>query len=287
VSCQVKVYFKKTTLLMLVLAVTALERFWTWLLAPVSLFWAHFVNASLFHNTWFMAIHPSLLLQFELLRHLPESALPEVAESSMLKTFAKREVVLNKDAVSGHLFFLLEGHLQATDFTLDGKEVGLYFVEEGQYFGEIAMLDGLPQPEIMMANKKSQVILVPNRLIRRLILSQPVMTEAITVALARRIRAQSEQRQILSINNPLQRVCAQLLLLLRFAQGQHKALDLAGKQSLVNAPTHQELAMMVNLSRETVTRVFQVLQSSGALDRQADLMSLDLPRIDKLARSAE
>lgn len=234
-----------------------------------------------------MAIHPSLLLQFSLLRHLPASALPEVAEASTLKSFAKREVVLDKGEASGHLYFLLEGHLQATDFTLDGKEVGLYFVEEGQYFGEIAMLDGLPQPEIMMANKKSQVILVPNRLIRHLILSQPVMTEAITAALARRIRAQSEQRQILSINNPLQRVCAQLILLLRYARGQHEALALTGKQSLENAPTHQELAMMVNLSRETVTRVFQVLQSNGALDREADLMNIDLQRIAKLASSPD
>jgi CRP-like cAMP-binding protein len=234
-----------------------------------------------------MAIHPSLLLQFALLRHLPASALPEVAGASVLKTFAKREVVLDKDVASGHLYFLLEGQLQATGFTLDGKEVGLYAVSEGEYFGEIAMLDGLPQPEILLANKKSQVVLVPNPVIRGLILSQPLMTEAITVGLTRRIRQQSEQRQILSINNPLQRVCAQLLLLLRFAQGQHEAPSLTGKQTLANAPTHQELAMMVNLSRETVTRVFQVLQSNGALDRQADLMSIDLQRIDKLARSLE
>jgi CRP/FNR family cyclic AMP-dependent transcriptional regulator len=234
-----------------------------------------------------MAIHPSLLLQFALLRHLPASALPDVAGASLLKTFAKREVVLDKDVASGNLYFLLEGQLQATGFTLDGKEVGLYAVSEGEYFGEIAMLDGLPQPEILLANKKSQVVLVPNPVIRGLILSQPLMAEAITVGLTRRIRQQSEQRQILSINNPLQRVCAQLLLLLRFAQGQHEAPNLTGKQTLANAPTHQELAMMVNLSRETVTRVFQVLQSNGALDRQADLMSIDLQRIDKLARSLE
>lgn len=234
-----------------------------------------------------MAIHHSLLLQFSLLKHLPASALPEVAQLSTLKTFARREVVLHKDAASEHLYFLLEGHLQATDFTLDGKEVGLYFVEEGQYFGEIAMLDGLPQPEIMMANKKSQVLMVPNKVIRELILSHPVMTEAITVELARRIRAQSEQRQILSINNPLQRVCAQLLLLLRFAQAKKDAAQMPGKQSLVNAPTHQELAMMVNLSRETVTRVFQVLQSNGAVDREADNINIDMQRIAELARSAD
>ena len=232
-----------------------------------------------------MAIHISLLQQFELLRHLPTPTLELLASSSAVRSVARREVVLDKDSPVEYLFFLLEGRLQATDFTLDGKEVGLYFVEEGQYFGEIAMLDGLAYPEIVIANKKSQVVQVPNRLIRGLILGQPPMTEAVTLGLARRVREQSEQRQILSINNPLQRVCAQLLLLLRHSQEQTTAAT--GVQALASAPTHQELAMMVNLSRETVTRVFQVLQSRGALDRQAESLSVDLQRIVELARHAE
>jgi len=237
-----------------------------------------------------MAVHPSLLLQFALLRHVPAEALPDLAQRSALKSFAKRELVLNKGAPATQLGFLLEGHLQATDFTLDGKEVGLYFVAEGAYFGEIGLLDGQPQPEMVLAAKKSQVLWVPNDGVRSHILQQPAMSETITVALARRIRAQSEQRQILSITNPLQRVCGQLLMLLRYAQGQGPsavAPVTPGKQTLHNAPTHQELAMMVNLSRETVTRVFQVLQSSGALDREAELMRMDPVRIEALARSAE
>jgi len=163
--------------------------------------------------------------------------------------------------------------------------VGLYFVEEGQYFGEIAMLDGLAYPEIVIANKKSQVVQVPNRLVRDLILAQPQMTEAITIGLAQRVREQSAQRQILSINNPLQRVCAQLLLLMRHPP--QPGTPAVGVQELPSAPTHQELAMMINLSRETVTRVFQVLQARGALDRQAESLSVDVERIEELARSAE
>ena len=224
-----------------------------------------------------MAIHPSLLLQFSLLRHLPASALPEVAASSTLKTFAKREVVLDKDVASGHLYFLLEGQLQATGFTLDGREVGLYAVAEGEYFGEIAMLDGLPQPEIMLANKKSQVVVVPNSVIRGLVLSQPLMTEAVTVGLARRIRQQSEQRQILSINNPLQRVCAQILSVLKASRG--SALPQTSPWEFPDPPTHQELAIGVNLSRETVTRVFQILQSQSLVLREKEAWVIPKPDV--------
>jgi len=245
-------------------------------------------DCTLFHNTWFMAIHTSLLQQFSLLRHLPAATLQQLADHSALRSFARREVVLGKETPVESLFFLLEGRLQATDFTLDGKEVGLYFVEEGQYFGEIAMLDGLAYPEIMIANKKSQVVQVPNRLIRGLILEHPKMTEDVTIGLAQRVREQSEQRQILSINNPLQRVCAQLLLLLRHAPGGNGANPGTQEQrELPGAPTHQELAMMVNLSRETVTRVFQVLQARGALDRQAESLNVDVQRVMELTQNAE
>ncbi|WP_089957850.1 Crp/Fnr family transcriptional regulator [Limnohabitans sp. 2KL-3] len=224
-----------------------------------------------------MAIHPSLLLQFSLLKNLPPTLLPEVAAASSLKTFAKREVVLNKGAASVQLCFLLEGRLQATDFTLDGKEVGLYFVDEGGYFGEIAMLDGLAQPEIMIANKKSQVVLIPNSVIRGLILSHPAMTEAITTGLAKRIRAQSEQRQILSINNPMQRVCSQILSMQQPAR--QSDVSASVEWALADPPTHQELAMMVNLSRETVTRVFQILQSQSLVLREKDALIVSKPDV--------
>jgi hypothetical protein len=44
---------------------------------------------------------------------------------------------------------------------------------------------------------------------------------------------------------------------------------------------------MVNLSRETVTRVFQVLQARRVLDRDGESMVIDLPRLEELARRGE
>jgi CRP-like cAMP-binding protein len=128
--------------------------------------------------------------------------------------------------------------------------------------------------------------MVPGDAIRPLILSQPQITETVLLDLAGRIRVQSEQRQILSINNPLQRVCGQLLLMLRNSRS-HGGADSIGMQALALAPTHQELAMMVNLSRETVTRVFQVLQAREALERQGDLLMINAELLQQLANSAE
>jgi CRP/FNR family transcriptional regulator, cyclic AMP receptor protein len=226
-----------------------------------------------------MTIHPSLLLQFQLLRNLTEQNVGQLASLSQIREFAKREVVLDKGEPSQFLCFLLEGKLQAVDFTLDGKEVGIYFIDEGDYFGEIAMLDGAGQPEMVIAIKKSRVVRVPAWEIRNMLFSTPTIMEAITQGLALRIRRQSQQRQLLAINNPVQRIIRQLQGLTRTD---------AQRQMILNAPTHQELAIMVNLTRETVTRAFQVLQAQGALLRDGDHLVVDAEKIQGLVdRSSE
>lgn len=220
-----------------------------------------------------MAIHPSLLLQFPLLRNLTEQDIQTLAARSLTQEFAKREVVLNKNSPAQHLCFLLEGKLQAIDFTLDGKEVGIYFIDEGQYFGEIAMLDGGTQPEMVIATKRSQVVKVPAQEIRGVIFSSPAAMEGVTRGLAERIRRQTQQRQLLAISNPVQRITAQLQAL------GHTANQM---QVIVNAPTHQEIAIMVNLTRETVTRTFQILLSQGALSRDGDNLLVDPEKLRRL-----
>ena len=224
-----------------------------------------------------MAVHPSLLQQFALMRLFSADALASLAAHSSTHAFAKREMVLSKEKSSPSLMFLLEGRLQAIDFTLDGREVGLHFIEEGQYFGEISVLDGLPSPEVVIANKKSQVVMVPAREVRDLIFANPPAIEAMTSGLTERIRSQASLRQILGIISPLQRICALL---------QNLSKDGKAQEVIANAPTHQEIAIMVNLTRETVTRAFQVLQSQGVLARDGDNLKVDTKKLKQLAEKS-
>ncbi|MBP6369867.1 MAG: winged helix-turn-helix domain-containing protein, partial [Paludibacteraceae bacterium] len=49
-------------------------------------------------------------------------------------------------------------------------------------------------------------------------------------------------------------------------------------------PTHQELAIMVNLTRESVSRVFQLLQGRSIVERDGnDLILEDIGMLNTLA----
>ena len=238
-----------------------------------------------------MTVTVDILQRLPLLSALPRVTLSELSKVSDFKTFNKREVVVNKGAEPQHLYFLLEGRLQGVDFTVDGKEVGVFFAQPGDFFGELAVMDHGTHPETIMAIAKSTVVTLPRLAIRPLLLGMPAMAEMLAMKLASKLRQASSQRRILGLTNPTQKVCAELWLMLetqaQIAQGSTVAVALAlAANANTNArnaqmPTHQELAIMINASRETVTRVFQQLLLKAVVQRDGNDLVILKPELIK------
>jgi len=210
-----------------------------------------------------MAITPEMLRTFPILKSLPEPALNELAQRSTLQKLARRAIVLNAGKREDNLCFLFEGRLQGVDFTIDGREVGLYFVEPGDFCGELGLFDDGPQPEYIIALTSSTTLMVPIELMRNIMVTAPSVVNNMSRRLAARVRQLTFQRSLLGLPNIAQRVCFQL-----WAPVPAQDRDRASESSeLLNPPTHMEIAIMLNISRETVTRVFQALQSKQVVKR--------------------
>jgi len=229
-----------------------------------------------------MTVSVDILQHLPLLRGLPKLTLDELSKQGELRSFNKREVVFNKGSFPTHLMFLYDGRLQGVDFTVDGKEVGCFFAEPGDFFGELGIMDGKVHPETVIALVKSTVVTLPRPSIRPLLTAMPAMAEALTLKLADKLRQASTQRRILGLANPLQKVCAQLWTMQLSSSG----VQDTGKIPLM--PTHQELAIMINASRETVTRVFQLLQSKAVVQREGnDLLLLNLQMLKDISEGTQ
>lgn len=205
-----------------------------------------------------MAVTLALMQRFEALATLPTDTLELLAAQSSLCKVARRGIVLSGGAYETSLSFLFEGRLQGVDFTLDGREVGLYFIEPGDFCGEVALFDQGPQPEHVIALTRSQVVMVPMAALRPVMFSSRPLMEVLCTRLAGRVRNLTSHRALLSLNSVSQRVCGQLWTLLQAS---------TVSDAILFPPTHQEMAIMLNLSRESVTRVFQTLQKKGIVKR--------------------
>jgi CRP/FNR family transcriptional regulator, cyclic AMP receptor protein len=216
-----------------------------------------------------MPVSIQLLSRFPLLQPLSREELEPLSRAMTLREFARRGVVIAKDNPVVDLGFLVEGRLQGVDFTVDGRSVGLYFVDPGDYFGELPLVDGNPPAEHVVAVMKSTVAFLEASAARELILHRPALAQAVMSRLARRVRDGLAQRTLLSLPTPFQRLCALLLQL--------PAVSIQGIATVEQAPTHQELAIMINASRETVTRAFQIFFTNRILIRDGNALRIEKP----------
>jgi len=229
-------------------------------------------------------VTPKLLSSFTILKPLPEAVLSQLAQHSSLRKFARRGVVLKAGEKEDHICFLFEGRLQGVDFTIDGREVGLYFVEPGEFCGELGLFDHGPQPEYVIALTTAVVVCVPMTNLREIMLTAPSVVNGLGLKLAARVRQMTFQRSLLALPNIAQRVCCQLWMLVP-----DKDKNAQAGTKISNPPTHMEIAIMLNVSRETVTRVFQTLQNRQIVKRDgsASLLLKDPQSLKSLAEGKE
>ena len=236
-----------------------------------------------------MMVTQDLLRAFPILRPLSESDLNFLAEQSSAKKYARREIVLNAGERGEAVCFLFEGRLQGVDFTIDGREVGLYFIEPKDFCGELLLFDEQTQPEFIIALTKALVVEVPIKTLQAIMLRNSSVMGELSKRLATRVRQLTYQRSLLGLPNVGQRVCCQLWLLIESGDENKAENPDRLEFEILNPPTHMEIAIMLNISRETVTRVFQTLQNRQIVRRDgaAKLIVTDTLALKELADGAE
>jgi CRP/FNR family cyclic AMP-dependent transcriptional regulator len=218
------------------------------------------------------------LRKIPLLADLTDEELVRVKANLRFKQYNKRDVVLQKGGSGDGLLFLLSGQLQVIDVTEDGRAIGLRMLVPGDFFGEIAVINGSTRSASVLAMSEVLVAFLPATTALHLFSHSPSVANQMLRHLAQKIQRDSEFRSLLSIGNTMKRIYTFLILL------QQKNPD--SPDVVENLPTHQDIANMINTSRETVTRALLTLVQQGIVQKDAHrLVILDKDALQKLAHS--
>lgn len=199
------------------------------------------------------------LQRVPLLHGLSESVLAQVAAHTQVQVISRGQVVVRKGNNDAQMLFVLHGRLQVIDLSEDGREVGLNFLTTGDYFGELSVIDGLPRSATVVATENSVIAILPRVYAIDLIYKNPSVIEDLLKKMARSIRRASSYQGILSIPNAFHRVFALLNQMTCVAPGGLIVID--------NIPTQREISIMVNTSRETVSRAIRYLIENGIVEK--------------------
>lgn len=216
------------------------------------------------------------LRKIPLFANLTEEEMQRVKAELRFKQFNRRDVVLQKGGLGDSLLFLLSGQLQVMDVTEDGRAIGLRMLSEGDFFGEIAIINSSTRSASVVALSNVLVAFLPSATALHLFAHSPNVANMILRHLAGKIQRDSEFRALLSINNTSRRIYAFIELSKKLVPGNMEIIE--------NLPTHQDIAMMINTSRETVTRVLLQLAQQGIVEKDLHKLIIRKPaELQKLA----
>ncbi len=190
----------------------------------------------------------------------PEALLQRAAQLMELVQLKRREVLLTGDLPFTGLGLVLQGRLQAIDYTIDGREVALSTIEPGGMFGQASLLAPRPVELTWVASSPTTLAVMAQAEAQSLI-EDPLMSLRLARDLAQQICDSIGWQKILSVHPVSARVCSWLLW--HF-----------GNSSQAGFPTHAELAWRLNTTRESVTRTLQRLQADQMLRRDGELWQL-------------
>ncbi len=219
------------------------------------------------------------LHKIPLLVGLSAETIENVAHALQVRKVDRGSYVLQRGGAGDHLLLLLAGRLQAIDVTEDGREIGLNFLTAGDYFGELSIIDGLPRSASVVAIENSLVGSLPRNQALALIYENPPVAERLLKRMALSIRMAANYRTIIGIPNAFERVFALLNLFAKVVPG--------GLVVIEKMPTQQEVAIMVNTSRETVSRAIQLLIRRGVVEKDIRRLIVRQPEALRKAVTTE
>lgn len=220
-------------------------------------------------------IHVNLLSDIQLFSALSPETLEWLSGRCYMKEYAKHQDVILKGDTTTDLQFLMYGRLMVLDVAQNGQEVALHIVKPGECFGELSALDGKPRAASLKTMENSLVGSLPREGFMELLDRAPQVGKMLLERFAAVIRANNQQRVILSINNVQRRVAALLM-------SHSNQADSSGKTLVIQRlPTQQELAAMANTTRESVSRVINALIEQGLVVKQGRELRIVQPETMK------
>ncbi|MCA9103277.1 MAG: Crp/Fnr family transcriptional regulator [Planctomycetales bacterium] len=198
------------------------------------------------------------LKEFRLFEQLSPEQLARIEAHARMRHFARKSLVYLPGDAAEAVLLVVSGRVKICNFTADGKQSILTFIEPGEVFGELAALDDVPHEEYAEVVEPATIVLIPRDEMRRLMEETPIWTVALTRLFGlRRRRIERRLRNLLYRNNRERLV--HLLLELAEQYGH----EWAGGVQLDVPLSHQDLASLIGSTRESTTVALGELVNEG------------------------
>jgi CRP-like cAMP-binding protein len=200
------------------------------------------------------------LSKIPLFRKLPTSELEHVLKIARFQKIKKNEIIFSEATSGSCLYVVLLGRVKIHGDSFSGHTKTFAYLDSGDFFGEMAMLDDKSRSASAVAIEDTEVMTIHKSDFRKLLEKRPALSLAVLKTLCERLRLADKEIEALSFQKVLGRL-AQILLELAKKYGQKHSEGV-----LIDAVfSHKELANRVGTARENITRLLNRFERAGCV----------------------
>lgn len=201
---------------------------------------------------------------------LDDASLERIGPLLSLKRYRKNNLIIFEDDRGLNLFIIKKGRVKISRISEEGGEVILAILGQGEFFGEISVIDGLSRSATVTSLEEVELLVMKREDFMIALEQFPAISIALLRELTGRIRKSDAQIKALCLRNARGRVASTLI---RLAEDIGKMKE--GKVTIPSLPLQRDLANIAGTSRETISRVIANLEKDGYCYKKDDDLVFD------------
>jgi len=198
-----------------------------------------------------------LLKQIPLFEAFQPADRNQLASLLRLRLIVKGNTLFRKGDEGTALYIILQGCIKISISGKAGEEVALAILGRGDFFGEMALLDGMPRSADAVALEDSHLYVLNRKDFLSFLIQNEAAVQAILFALSLRLRRTDDLLQEVCFLNLSVRLARRLLELAK------KGETGDGGHSYEVRLSHKELSGLFGVTRESISKELRVLRSRG------------------------
>lgn len=200
---------------------------------------------------------------------LSEEELEMVAKMVKTRKYRKNMFIFTEGEPGEAVYFVKTGKVKISKMVEDGREHVIHIMQQGDIFGEVVLFNGGNYPATSEVIEDAEIGVLRNEDLENLMRQNVDIAIDMLKIMSRRLQSASSQIRDLALKDALSRT-AGLLLKLSEAFGTETEEGVVINLSL----SRQELANMVGLTRETVTRVLSDLKRTKVIQTDKNQITI-------------
>lgn len=202
-----------------------------------------------------------LLRRSRLFERLGDADADAILAHASISRYSEGDQIVAKGDPGNSMMAVLKGRVMISSPSLDGRQMVLTTMREGDVFGEIALLDGKDRTADATAMEDCELLVVPRRSLLALLERRPDLCIDLMIVLCERLRRTNEQVEDLAFLD-LEARLAKVLVRLAEETGE----GTARARPIGIRISQRALGELAGGSRESVNKHLQDWKRAGFID---------------------